>query len=139
MTTITTQRPTNPRLGSSHINKLVMFLAVIGIAAMIIVTHPFNSGAPSEQIDGSPWRRGASVDLTPLGAEWCCLGSKPAERLGRGMTDVDEVTSRVNSSRRVNSLAVRSVGFDPGGVDEPIGGTVYAEVRHTRSSISHVR
>ncbi len=139
MTTIHTQRPTSRQLSNSRINNVVMFLAAIGITAMIIATQPFSTGTPRDQIDGSPWRRAASVDLTPFGAEWCCLGSKPAERLDRGMTDVDEVTSRVEHSRRVNPLAVRSVGFDRGAVDELIGETLYAEVRHTRSSFNHVR
>ena len=139
MTTIIAQRPNSPQLSGPQINKIIMLIAGIGIAAMTIATQPFNSGAPPEQIGGSPWRRAAPLDLTSSGAVWCCLGSKPVERLGRGMTDVDEVTSSVDNSRRVNPLAVRSVGLDPGAVDRLIGGTVYADVRYTRSSINHVR
>lgn len=138
MTTTITQRPISPQLSRPRFN-IIMFMAAIGIAAMTIATQPFSTGAPPDQIDGSPWRRAASVDLTPSGAEWCCLGSKPAERLGRGMTDVDEVTSSVDNSRRVNRFAVRSVGLDPGAIDELIGGTVYANVRAGHSSNNHVR
>ncbi|MCL1588611.1 MAG: hypothetical protein M3092_09340 [Actinomycetia bacterium] len=139
MTTIITQRPNSPQLSRPQINKIIMLIVAIGIAAMTIATQPFNSGVPPEQIEGSPWRRAAPLDLTSPGAVWCCLGSKPAERLGRGVTDVGDVTSSVDNSRRVNPLVVRSVGLDPGDIDKLIGGTVYAEVRHTRSSINHVR
>jgi len=139
MTTIITQRPNNPQLSRLQINKIIMLIAAIGIAAMTIATQPFNSGAPPEQFGGSPWRRSAPLDLTSSGVVWCCLGSKPAERMGRGITDVDEVTSSVDNSRRVNPLAVRSVGLDPGATDKLIGGTVYVEVRPARSSINHVR
>jgi len=45
-------------------------------------------------------------------AGWCCLGSKPAKRLGRGMADACEVTSSVNNNPGMNPLAARSVGLD---------------------------
>jgi hypothetical protein len=139
MTTIIAQRPNSPQLSRHQSNIIVMFIAAIGIVAMTIATQPFSTGAPPEQTASSPWQRAVSVDLTPSRAEWCCLGSKPADRLGRGMTDVGEVTSSVDNSPRPNLLAVRSVGLDPGGVDKLIGGTVYPEVRPARSSINEVR
>jgi hypothetical protein len=139
MTTIITQRPISPQISRRQINNITMFIAAIGIAAMTIATQPFGAGAPPGQTESSPWQRAASVDLTPSGAQWCCLGSRPVERLGRGITDVDEVTSSVDNSPRVSRLAVRSVGLDPGTIDKLIGGTVYADVQPTYSSNNHVR
>jgi hypothetical protein len=55
------------------------------------------------------------------------------------MTDVGEVTSSVENSSRVSLLAVRSVGLDPGAIDELIGGTVYANAGAAHSSNNHVR
>ena len=139
MTTIITQRPNSPQLSRPQINKTIMLIAAIGIVAMTIATQPFNSGAPPEQIEGSPWRRAAPLDLTSSGAVWCCLGSKPAERLGSGMTDVGEVTSSVDNSRRVNPLAISSVGHDSRATDGPIGGAVRVGVRPARSSTNYLR
>jgi len=123
MTTSIAQRSNSPQLNKPQINSIVIFIAAIGIAAMTIVTQPFSTDAPP----------------TPSDIEWCCLGSKPADEPGRLMTDVDEVTSSVENSPRTGPLALRSVGLDPGAIDELIGGTVYAEVRHAHSSSNHVR
>jgi hypothetical protein len=139
MTTIITQRPTSPQLSNSRINNIIMFMAAIGIAAMIIATQPFNPGAAPAQIDRSPSRSAIVANPTVPKADWCCLGSRPAEGLGKGMTDVGEVTSSVDNNPRMNPLAVRSVGLDPGAIDKLIGGTLHADVRPAHSSNNHVR
>ena len=76
---------------------------------------------------------------TPVQTEWCCLGSKPAELVGKGMTDVGEVTSSVDNNPRMNPLAIHSVGLDPGAIDKLIGGTIYPDVRHVPSWKNHLR
>ena len=107
MTTFDAYGTTNPQ-----ISKLVMFLAAIGIAAMIIFTHPFDVGGDAyrARLD-SP---GASTTAIPRPqvADWCCLGSKPAEWLGQGMTDVGDVTSSVDKIPQKNPLIVEMVGLD---------------------------
>jgi hypothetical protein len=139
MTTIITQRPTSAQINKAQINSVIMFIAAIGIAAMIIVTQPFNSGTPPGQIDRSPTRNAVVTNPTPVQTEWCCLGSKPAELVGEGITDVGEVTSSVDNNPRMNPLALRSVGLDPGAIDKLIGGTIYPDVRHVPSSKNHLR
>jgi hypothetical protein len=139
MTTLITHRPNSPQLSRHQINNIIMFVAAIGIAAMTVATQPFSTGTPPGPTDSSPWRHAESVDPTPSEVDWCCLGSKPAERLGRGLADVGEVTSSVDNSPRVNPLAVSSVGLDPGVIDELIGGTVYPNAGAAHSSNNHVR
>jgi hypothetical protein len=139
VSTIITQKSSSPQLSNPLINNSIMFLAAIGIAAMIIVTQPFNSGAALSQIDRSPSRSAILANPTAPNADWFCLGSKPAEGLGKEMTDVGEVTSSVDNSPRLNPLAVRSVGLDPGAIDKLIDGTTYSDVRHVTSSKNPVR
>lgn len=139
MTTIITQRPDSPHLTKIQINNIIMFMVAIGIAAMTIATQPFNSAAPRDQIDDAPSPVGVEAHATPPMAEWCCLGARPAEMAGRGMTDVSDVTSSVDNNPRLNLLAVRSVGLDPGAIDRLIGGTTYPVRRHALSSNNHMR
>ena len=42
MTTIITQRPNSPQLSRPQINKIIMLIVAIGIAAITIATQPFN-------------------------------------------------------------------------------------------------
>lgn len=139
MTTIITQRLDRPQFARLQINNIVMVMAAAGVAAMIIATQPFNSGAAPAQIDWSSSRSAIVANPTVPKSVWCCLGSKPAEGLGKGMTDVGEVTSSVDNNPRMNPLAVRSVGLDPGAINKLIAGTVYADARLARSSYNHVR
>ena len=107
MTTLDACETTNPQ-----ITKLVMFLAAIGIAAMIIITHPFDVGGNANRARfDSP---GASTTAIPRPqvTDWCCLGSKPAEWLGQGMTDVGDVTSSVDKIPRKSPLIVEMVWLD---------------------------
>lgn len=118
MTTIATHRPTTPIT-----NHVVMFIAAIGVAVMIIATNPFDVGAAPNRA-GPDVQNATTAEIPrPQPAGWCCLGSKPAEWPGQGMTDVGEVTSSVEMIPPLNALSDSSLGRVSGGVGVSEGQT----------------